>query len=431
MSTGDAPSRTDGLGRIVRSLNSRNYRLFFIGQFISLVGTWLTQVATSWLVYRLTHDTMMLGAVNFASQIPAFFLAPIAGVMVDRWPLRRVLVITQTCYLCVSASLAALTLSGAVSIPLVIGLYIIHGLINAVDIPARQSFVMQLVERREDLPNAIALNSTMFNSARFLGPTMAGILIAVVGEGLCYSLDAASYLAVIAALLMLVIQPLPQRVQPRNFMVELKEGLKYAGSFLPIRALLINLSLVTLCGIQYAVLMPAFARDVLHGDSRLQGFLMGAAGLGAAVGGIFLAARTSVRGLGRIIPMASAGLGVALIAFGLSQNRYLSISILAVIGFCMITQTAASNTLLQSVADDDKRGRVMSLFAMCFQGTMPLGSLMAGFLARPERLGPGRTIMVAGLTCLLAAWLFARQLGSIRRLARPILEERGLLGRPV
>jgi MFS family permease len=287
---------------------------------------------------------------------------------------------------------------------------------------------MQLVERREDLPNAIALNSTMFNTARFLGPTLAGVLIAVVGEGLCFSLDSVSYLAVIAALLMMVVQPRPPHKQSRHFVTELKEGLNYATSFLPIRALLTNLAIVTLCGIQYMVLMPAFARDVLHGDSRLQGILMGASGFGAAVGGILLASRSSLRGLGRIIPMASAGLGVALIAFGASQNRYVSVPILALIGFCMITQTAASNTLLQSVADDDKRGRIMSLFAMSFQGTMPLGSLMAGELARPDRLGPGRTIMVAGLGCLLAALLFARQLKDIRRLARPILEQRGMLG---
>ncbi len=413
---------------MVRALGSRNYRLFFAGQLISLIGTWLTTVATAWLVYSLTRDTLTLGTVTFCGQIPAFLLAPLAGVLVDRWSLHRTLVVTQTLSMLESTALALLTFGHLINVPWIFALNVFQGLVNAFDMPARQAFVVQMVENREDLPNAIALNSSMFNAARLLGPSIAGILIALVGEGLCFTLDALSYVAVIVALLRMIVPPPAPRKAPRHPLVEFREGLEHALGFTPIRAILLILALVSLMGTPYTVLMPAFTdKTLLGGGPGTLGMLMAATGLGALLGAIVLAARRSVLGLGRLIPMATVGFGITLIAFSFSRHLSLSLALLAGTGFCMITQMAAGNTLLQTIVDDDKRGRIMSLFGMSFLGMMPLGSLLMGYLAKPQHLGPPKAVALGGVCCIVGAGIFASQLPRIRREIRPIYVRRGIL----
>jgi MFS family permease len=412
---------------LLRALRSRNYRLFFGGQLISLTGTWLTQIATSWLVYRLTHSTVMLGIVGFAGQIPAFMLAPFAGVLVDRWNLHRVLVITQTCAMIQSLALAALTLAHVITVPQILALYVMQGIVNAFDIPARQAFLVQMIEHREDLSNAIALNSSMFNAARMIGPSIAGVLIAATSEGICFLIDGISYIGVIIALLAMRIKKHGTHKQHRHVLHELKEGVRYAFGFPPIREVLVLVAIVSLAGVPYTVLMPVFAGDILHGGPKTLGFLMASAGIGALGGGITLAARKSIVGLGRWMAGASVGFGLTLVAFSLSHSILLSAALMCISGFFMIVNFASSNTVLQTIVDDDKRGRVMSLFTMCFMGTMPIGSLLAGELARPTRLGPARTVMLGGFCCIAAALIFARKLPAIRKHVRPILVQRGIL----
>jgi MFS family permease len=423
-----SPARTPStLAFMLRAFRARNYRLFFAGQLISLIGTWLTTVATSWLVYRLTHDTVTLGMVGFAGQIPAFFCAPLAGVLIDRWNLHRVLVLTQTLSMLQSAALAILTLTHTISVPWVFALFAFQGLVNALDMPARQAFVVQMVDDPHDLPNAIALNSSMFNTARLLGPALAGVLIAAFGEGLCFSLDAVSYLAVIAGLLLMRLPPRLPRANAKHVFSELHEGIRYAFGTPPIRAILLLLALVSLVGVPYTVLLPVFAKDILHGDPKTLGFLSAASGLGALAGALRLAARKSVLGLGRVIPAAAAGFGGAIIAFAYSRYLPLSMACLAVAGFCMVSQMASGNTLLQTIVEPDKRGRVMALFAMAFAGMMPFGSLLVGTLARNDRLGPSLTVALGGGCTMLAASAFALYLPQLRAHIRPIYIQRGIL----
>lgn len=433
------PNGPTGFAFLFRSMTSRNYRLFFSGQLISLIGTWLTNTATTWLVYRLTNKPFVLGLVTFAGQIPAFVLSPFAGVLVDRWRLRRVLVWTQILSMLESFGLAALAFimvgfgrqvsphAVLVAVSVLLALAAFQGMVNAFDIPARQSFVIQLVEKREDLPNAIALNSSMFNTARLLGPAVAGYLIYKVGEAWCFTLDGISYLAVIAALLAMRV---PHRPNPRhttNMRIEFKEGLHYAMGFKPIRSILLLLAGMSLCGTPQMVLMPVFAKTILHGDARTQGLLTAAMAAGALSAALRLAARRSVVGLGRTMPLAAAGLGAGLVLFAFSHVLWLSMAALVVVGFCMMTQTAAGNTLLQTIVEDEKRGRVMSLFAMAFMGVMPIGALITGTLAEPGILGPQWTTTICGVACILGAALFATQLPAIRREVRPIYIQRGIL----
>lgn len=415
-----------GLRGMLRALQSRNYRLFFAGQLISLIGSWLTNVATVWLVYRLTGSTVQLGLVGFVGQIPAFVLAPLAGVLVDRWRLRRVLVVTQALSMLQSAALAALTLSGQITVGWVYGLYAFQGVVNAFDMPARQAFVVQMVDRPEDLPNAIALNSSMFNMARLLGPSVAGVLIAAFGEGICFTIDAASYVAVLVALLMMQVAMRPRRLQQR-ILAEFQDGVKYAWGFPPIRSILLLLAVVSLVGVPASVLMPVFAKDVLHGDARTLGFLTAASGVGALLGALRLAARRSVLGLGRLIPLAAAGFGLGLVTFSFSHWVWLSVPLMAVTGFYMVTHMASANTVLQTLVEDDKRGRVMSLFAMSFAGTAPLGSLLVGVLAAPGRLGAAWTVALGGIGCMAGAAVFAAYLPTLRKLVRPVYVQRGIL----
>jgi MFS family permease len=407
-----------------RALRHRNYRLFFGGQSLSLIGTWLTRVATSWLVYRITGSTVALGIVGFAGQIPTFVVAPFAGVWVDRWDRHRVLVVTQVLAMLQSAALAILALTGRISLSVVIALSLCQGLINAFDVPARQSFVVQMVEDREDLPNAIALNSSMVNAARLLGPSIGGILIAVVGEGWCFAIDAFSYLAVIASLVAMRIPVAVRAPTGKRLLHELREGLYYAAGFAPIKSVLLLLALVSFMGMPYTVLMPAVAR-MLGGGAHTLGFLMAASGIGALCGTLYLASRKSVIGLGRVIVLASAGFGLGLILFSRSQSFWLSFAILVPTGLGMMVQMAASNTVIQTLVDEDKRGRVMSFFTMAFFGTVPFGSLFAGLMA--DRFGAPNTIAIGGAACIAGSLLFWRKLPELRRLTRPVYVRLGIL----
>ncbi len=414
-----------GFKFLVRALRHRNYRLFFGGQGISLIGTWMTRIATGWLVYRLTNSPFLLGLVTFASQIPTFLLAPLAGVFVDRSNKHRVLVVTQILAMAQSLALAALALSGVIKIWHVIALNVFQGLINTVDIPARQSFVVEMVEDRNDLGNAIALNSSMFNGARLIGPSIAGLLIAWVGEGFCFLADSISYIAVIIALLAMRIKPGTTKISNGKIMEGLKEGYKYAFGFAPIRAILFQIALVSVVGFPYLILMPIFARDLLKGGPNTFGFLMAAVGLGALCGAIYMASRKSVIGLGRVLWISSIVFGVGIILFSLSRSFPLSIALLIFTGAGMMTQMAAANTLLQTMVEDDKRGRVMSFYSMAFMGMAPFGSILAGTLA--GRIGAPATNIIGGALCIVGAAIFARNLPALRKLLRPIYVSKGIL----
>jgi MFS family permease len=409
----------------IRALRSRNYRLFFTGQTVSLIGTWMTLIATSWLVYRLTGSAWLLGVVGFASRIPTFVLGPFAGVWVDRWNRHRTLVVTQILSMIQSFALAGLALARVITIHEVIWLGLAQGIINAFDMPARQAFVIQMVEDRADLGNAIALNSSMVNVARLLGPSIAGVVIAAFGEGYCFLIDGVSYLAVIASLLAMRIPPTQPRGIEKAVWQELKEGWSYVAHFVPIRSILLLLALVSLVGMQYPILMPIFAGQVLHGGPHTLGFLMGATGVGALGGAVFLATRKTVVGLGRVIPLAAAAFGIGLIALGLSDFLWLSILLMLLVGGAMMTQMAASNTIVQTIVEDDKRGRVMGFFSMAFLGMAPFGSLMAGALA--HNIGAPRTVMICGAICIAGAGWFASQLSAIREVVRPIYRTMGII----
>jgi MFS family permease len=415
------------LGFAVRALRARNYRLFFAGQSVSLIGTWMTRIATSWLVYRLTGSAELLGVVGFSSTIPSFLLGPIAGVLVDRWDRHRTLTLTQVLSMIQSFALAALALSGAIRIWEIIALALFQGVIGAFDMPVRQSFVIQMVDHRDDLGNAIALNGTMVNSASLVGPAIAGAVIAAVGEGYCFLIDGISYIAVVMSLLaMRVTVPQVRRPQ-RKALIELHEGWRYVRESLPIRSILTNLALVSMFGMPYSVLMPIFAAQVLHGGPNTLGFLMAAVGVGALTGTVSLTLRRSIVGLGRRIVVATALCGVALIAFGFSHILWLSLLILPFVGFGLMQQMAPSNTILQTIVEDDKRGRVMAFYSMAFLGMAPFGSLLSGSVA--DRFGAPRAVMLNGLVCLAASVLFARKLPAIRTVIRPIYARMGILSR--
>ncbi|HUE67989.1 MAG TPA: MFS transporter, partial [Candidatus Acidoferrum sp.] len=372
------------------ALRHRNFRLFFIGQGISLVGTWLTKVATAWLVYRLSGSAWLLGVLAFASQIPTFLLSPLAGVMVDRWDRRRVLLATQALSMLQSALLAGLALGGVIQVWEVVALNVLQGLIDAFDMPVRQSMVVGMVDDRADLPNAIALNSSMVNAARLLGPAIAGVLIAAVGEGWCFFIDAVSYAAVILSVLRMRFVPRPPARKDAHVLREMAEGFRYASGFAPIRALLLLLAVSGLAGRPFAALLPVIAGEVMHGGAGTLGALQATAGLGALAGALYLASRTSVLGLGRVTVASAALFGLGLMVFSRAHALWLALPLLLLAGIGMMVQTAACNTIIQTVVDEDKRGRVMSLLAMSLFGTVPLGSLIAGALA--TRIGAANTI---------------------------------------
>jgi MFS family permease len=410
---------------IFRSLRYRNYRLFFGGQSISLIGTWMQHIAMSWLVYRLTNSVFLLGVVAFCAQIPAFVLSPFTGVLADRWNRRGILIVTQTISMVQAFLLAVLTLAGVIQVWQVIVLGMLLGCVNSLDIPARQSFIMDMVEKREVLGNAIALNSFMFNFARLVGPSLAGIIIAYSGEGTCFLLNGVSFLCVIGSLLAMEIAVRRHGARDSRLLHDLREGLAYTFGFTPIRSILLLLSVSSLMGMSYVVLMPVFARDILHGGPQTLGFLMAAAGVGALLATVYLASRKDVLRLGKMLPVSTALFAAGLIAFSLSRVLWLSLSLLFVAGFGMMVQMALSNTVLQVIVDDDKRGRVMSFYTMSFMGMAPLGSLLAGYLA--SRIGAPHTLMIGGLACALAALVFALRIEELQRMLHPVYRRMGII----
>lgn len=416
---------TSGVSHAWRALRHRNFRLFFGGQTISLVGTWMTRVATGWLVYRLTGSALLLGTVSFAGQIPTFLLAPFAGVWVDRLDRRQVLVWTQALSMVQSLTLAALTLSGHITIPRLLALSVMQGCINAFDMPGRQSFMVKMVDDRRDLQNAIAINSSMVNMARLIGPSLAGMLIAVSSEGWCFLVDGISYIAVIASLLAMRLHAPVVKRAAASALSEMKTGWTYVTGFLPIRTILLLFAVISLMGMPFVVLMPIFAARVLHGGPHTLGFLTGSMGLGALISALSLAARKHVRGLVRIIPVSAGVFGLGLIGFGLSHSFWLSMLMLMVAGMGMMQGMAASNTVIQTLVSDDKRGRVMSYYTMAFMGMAPFGSLLAGTMA--DAIGAPVTVIANGSVVLLGAAWFATRLPAVRRELRPIYREMGIL----
>jgi MFS family permease len=427
LSGNDQPERekSAGISHAWRALRHRNFRLFFGGQTISLVGTWMTRVATGWLVYRLTGSALLLGTVSFAGQIPTFLLAPFAGVMVDRLDRRQVLIWTQALSMLQSLMLAALTLSGHITIPWLLGLSVLQGCVNAFDMPGRQSFMVMMVEDKRDLQNAIAINSSMVNVARLIGPSLAGMLIAVSSEGWCFLIDGVSYIAVIISLLMMRVHaPVIQR-KATSMLTELTAGWTYVSEFLPIRTILLLFALVSLMGMPFVVLMPVFAKTVLHGGPHTLGFLMGSMGLGALLSALSLAARKNVRGLIRMIPIAAAVFGAGLVGLGLSHWFWFSMFMVFIAGMGMMQGMAASNTVIQTIVTDDKRGRVMSYYTMAFMGMAPFGSLLAGTMA--HNFGAPMTVLVTGSVVLVGAVWFSTRLLAVRRAIRPIYMEMGII----
>ncbi len=420
-------ARANGRSRVastLRALRHRNFQLFFAGQLISLIGTWMQNVAQAWLVYRLTGSSVLLGSVAFASQIPVFLIAPFGGTTADRHNRHRIVILTQTASMILAFILAALTLTGVVQVWHVFVLAALLGVVNAYDIPARQAFLMDMVGR-EDLMNAIALNSSMFNGARVIGPAIAGVLVARIGEGWCFFANAVSYIAVIAGLLLMDVRIVTAR-RTGSALAHIVEGFQFVHQAKPIRDLLLLLALVSLVGMPYAVLMPIFAQDILHSGACGLGILMGATGIGALIGAITLASKQGLRGLGRWVAVCSVTFGVTLILFAYSRHFWLSAALLLPVGASMMVQMASSNTLIQSMAPDQLRGRVMAVYSMMFMGMAPVGALFAGVAA--HALGAPLTVAIGGAACIAGSLVFASRLPLFRGEARQFIVAQGLAG---
>jgi MFS family permease len=408
----------------LRAMRHRNFQLFFSGQLISLIGTWMQNVAQAWLVYRLTGSSLLLGSVTFAGQFPVFLTSPLGGIVADRYNRQRVVIATQTASMMLAFIFAGLTLSHRITVSEIFVLAILRGIVNAFDIPGRQAFLVEMVGK-EDLINAIALNSSMFNGARIIGPAIAGIVVAKIGEGWCFFSDAVSYIAVIVGLLMMQVSP--RKIKPMGSPVEhVIEGFRFVRETAPIRALLLLLGLVSLVAMPYTVLMPVFADRILHGGPRALGILMGATGLGAMLGALTLATRTGVRGLGRWVTFSCAGFAISLIAFSLSRSFWLSAALLVPVGFCMMLQMSASNTLIQAMVPDELRGRVMSVYSMMFMGMAPWGALMGGAIA--DHWGAPLAISGGAVAALGGAVIFGLRLPQLRVEARRLIVAQGMVG---
>lgn len=412
------------MSRLTRALRHRNYRLFFAGQTISLVGSWITRIATSWLVYRLTKSALLLGVVGFAGQIPLLILGPLGGVAGDRWDRHRILVWTQVLSALQSLALAILAFTHITVVEIIV-LQVIQGIVNAFDTPARQAFVVEMVDDREDLPNAIALNSAMFNGSRIIGPSIGGIMIAAVGEGWCFMVDAISYVAVIISLVAMKFVREPRKPRQTHVVEELRDGFQYVTRFAPVRALLTIVTIVSIFGTPYIVLMPAIVTSDLHGGPHTLGILMTASGFGALMGTFYLASRHTVVGLGKVIIAATAGLSAALVAFAFTPSAVVAILVLPFVGAGMMLQAASANTILQTVVEEHMRGRVMAFYSMAVLGAMPIGSLISGVLA--ERIGTQNTIIAGAVGCVAAAIYFGFRRPALAALIRPIYVERGIL----
>jgi MFS family permease len=411
---------------VFRALRHKNYRLFFAGQSISLIGTWMQQIAVSWLVYRMTNSAFLLGLVGFSSQIATFILAPLAGVIADRHHRHRLILITQTMAMLQAIVLYVLFVTQMIAVWHIILLSLFLGIVNAFDIPVRQVFTVDMINDREDLSNAIALNSSMVNAARLIGPSIGGILIALFGEGTCFLANALSYIAVLLSLMMMQLPRREHFARHREpILHQLQEGFAYAYNFMPIRTILMLLSVISLVAGGVQALMPVFARDIFHGGSRALGLLMGSTGLGAFTGAIYLAGRKKVLGLGRVIAITAALFGSGVIIFSRMSVLMMAAPILLISGFGMMVQMASSNIILQTIVEEDKRGRVMSFYTMAFMGLAPFGSLGSGALA--EKIGADNTLLGGGLFCILAAGVFAWQLPILRSFIRPLYIQKGII----
>ncbi|MBF0483156.1 MAG: MFS transporter [Candidatus Omnitrophica bacterium] len=410
---------------LFRALQNRNYRLFFTGQGISLVGTWMQQVAMAWMIYRLSNSALMLGMVGFVSQIPAFLITPFAGIFADRYDRRKMLVITQTLAMTQALILAVLVLTKHITIPYIFILSVFLGVINSFDVPIRQAFTIDMIEKKEDLGNAIALNSSLFNVARLIGPSLAGFLIAWLGEGICFLVNTLSYVAVIVSLCLMIMPPFVRKLSEQHIFEEIKDGVVYSFGFMPIRVILLALAMVSLWATPAQLLMPVFARDIFHGGPKTLGILVAAAGMGALLGAVYLAQRKSVVGLGKIIVRATLLFGIAVIAFALSTIFWFSLGCIFLCGFGMMVQMAACNTILQTIVEENKRGRVMSMFTLAFMGTVPFGSLIGGSLA--HKIGAPATLVFGGVCCILFGLMFARMLPRLRSEIHPIYLQKGIL----
>lgn len=408
-----------------RALRSRNYRLFFIGQGISLIGSWMTRLATSWLVYRLTDSAFLLGLVSFAGLAPSLFLPPVAGVWLDRWDRHRVLIVVQALSMFQSLAMAALTLTDTITLPWIFILALFQGVVSAVEIPTRQSMIVRMIDDRADLSNAIALNSSNFNGARLIGPAIAGAVVAAVGEGMCFLIDGISYVAVLVGLFAMRLPPEPPRQTHRDIVAELVAGYRYIAASTPIRSLLIFLGAVGVCAAPYSTLTPLVAGRLLGGGAHTLGFLMAATGIGALACAIRLVLRSTVVGLGRAMTAAVLVFGVCCALLGLSTYLWLSMVLMTATGYGLMYQVVATNTIVQTIVDDDKRGRVMSFYTIALAGSSPVGALLGGALA--ARIGVEATYVVSGLACAIAALWFWRQLPAIRDAVRPRYVELGIL----
>jgi MFS family permease len=417
------PSPRSRLEDMFRSLRHRNFQLFFSGQLISLIGTWMQNVAQAWLVYSLTGSSWLLGVVGFAGQIPIFLFAPLGGLAADRWNRHKIVIATQTASMILAFALAALTLMHIVKVWEVVVLAALLGVVNAFDVPARQSFLIEMVSR-DDLMNAIALNSSMFNGARVIGPAIAGITVAKIGEGWCFFANAVSYIAVIAGLLMMRLEPFEEQKHQTSPFEHIKEGFEYVQKTAPMMALVWLIGIVSLVAVPYSVLMPVFADQILHRGAHGLGILMGASGVGALLGALTLAMRRGVRGLGHTVGYAAGMFGLSLILFAVSKNFWLSVVMLVPVGYGVMLQMSGSNTLIQSMVPDKLRGRAMAVYTMMFMGMAPLGSLFAGALA--DRVGAPWTVSVGGVGAIAGAWWFLKNLPKWQMEARQLIAAQGL-----
>lgn len=408
----------DNNSGVFRTLKYRNFKLFFSGQSISLIGTWIQMIATSWLVYDLSHSAFLLGLVGFVSRIPTLIFAPFAGVIADRFDKYKLLFLTQLLAMIQAIIMTVLLFANIIQIWHILALGIFLGFINSLDMPVRQSFFVELIEKKEDLGNAIALNSAMVNGARLIGPSVAGILVASFGESWCFMINSLSFIAILFTLWQIRIPKKPIEIKKLSHIHILKEGFKYVFGFHPIRDILLLLALVSLMGMPFQVLMPVFAKDILHGGAESLGILMGAVGAGALLGALYLAYRKTILGLGKKLVYATALFGTGLILFSLSQWLWLSLIILFFTGLGMMIEITASNTMLQTISEDDKRGRVMSFYSIAFMGTVPLGNLLSGVLS--DLIGVSYTVLLGGVFCIIGAIIFSTRLQHIRKLVRPI-----------
>jgi MFS family permease len=410
---------------MVRAFRHRNFRLYFGGQSISLVGTWVQQIALGWTIYQLTHSSLLLGLVSFAGQLPLFLVTPFAGVLVDRWNRHRTLIVTQSLSMLQAFALALVVSTHMLRVWNLIALNILAGIILAIDLPTRQSFIVDMVGSGRDLPNAVALNSFVITGGRMLGPAIAGLLLTIVTPAVCFFINAVSYMPVVAALLAMRIKKRAPNTAHSSALNELVEGVRYAMGFPPIRAVLFLVALISLLGMPYAVLMPIFAAEILHGGAHTLGLLMTAPGIGALFGTIYLASRKSIRGAGIRVAAGALIFGSGLIVAGLAHGLIVALFALFFVGLGMIVQLAISNTLLQTIVDDDKRGRVMSLYTMAFMGMAPFGSILGGALA--NHIGVQTTFLIGGIACAGGALLFATKIRSMRPMVLPIFVRKGII----